>query len=148
MTWKQASGLTRAYVDGDEALPIAGADATLARGSTRSTAGSVALGQDQDCPGVAGGCFSSSQALRGGLAEVRVWRTERSRQQIREALSWPWTAAAPADATPDVLAARWTFEAADRSLGCATADGVCTVRAVAPSSANIHLNVAAPSTQV
>jgi hypothetical protein len=101
----------------------------------------------QDCPGTSGGCFSSSQALRGALAEVRVWRTERSRQQIRDGLGWPWLAqsAPPADATPDVLVARWTFDAADRSPGCAAPGEECIVRAVAPSAANIHLTVSSPS---
>jgi hypothetical protein len=147
VTWNQDSGRTRAYVDGDEVLPVADVDQSMARGTSRSSTGSVALGQDQDCPGTSGGCFSSSQALRGALAEVRVWRTERSRQQIRDGLGWPWLAhsAPPADATPDVLVARWTFDAADRSPGCAAPGEECIVRAVAPSAANIHLTVSSPS---
>jgi hypothetical protein len=145
VSWQAATGLTRAYVDGGEVSPIAGAEPTLARGTSRSSTGSVALGQDQDCPGTSGGCFSSSQALRGALAEVRVWKTERSSQQIRDAMAWPWRAEAPADATPEVLAARWTFDAPDRSPGCNSTDGECVVRAVAPSAATIALTVSAPS---
>jgi hypothetical protein len=148
VTWHKESGRTHAYVDGKAVRPIADADNRLAAGTSRSSVGSVALGQDLDCPGTSGGCFSSSQALRGALAEVRVWRTERTSAQIADALAWPWRDSAstpPADATPDVLAARWTFDATDRSPGCAVAGGECVIRSIAPSSANIALAVTSPS---
>ena len=47
VTWNQDSGRTRAYVDGDEVLPVADVDPSMARGTSRSSTGSVALGQDQ-----------------------------------------------------------------------------------------------------
>ena len=147
VSWAMSSGVTRAYVDGNEVLPVAGADPTLAGGTSRAATGSVALGQDQDCPGTSGGCFSSSQALRGSLAEVRVWNVVRTGDQIRQAMPWPWSAPAPADATPDVLVARWTFDAKDRSPTCALTDGPCMVNAVAPSTADASLTllVASPA---
>ncbi len=147
VTWAMSTGMTRAYVDGAEVPPVAGADPTLAGGTSRAASGSVALGQDQDCPGTSGGCFSSSQALRGALAEVRVWSVVRTGEQIRAAMPWPWSAPAPADATPDVLVARWTFDAKDRATACTLADGPCTVNAVAPSSADASLTllVSAPA---
>jgi len=142
VSWRQEDGLVRALVDGQEAETVAHSKQSVSAGTERSSRGSLVLGQDQDSPG---GGFSTSQALRGSLAEVRVWNEERSVEQVRDAARWPWTAQAAPGEADGALVARWTFDRDDRGPGCAAqqaADGgACVVRAAAPFAGKADLVV-------
>eukprot|EP00967_Tisochrysis_lutea_P016262 scaffold18320_cov17-Tisochrysis_lutea.AAC.3 len=98
-TWDADSGTAAVYFDGKPTTPFwkaeggsrstvhpddGGVDPIVAPRSNRGTDGSLVLGQshcwtdnssvlgqDQDC---FGGCFSSSDAFKGDMAVVRVWR--------------------------------------------------------------------------
>ena len=113
VTWRHDTGIVKAFVDGREATTVAESRQIVAPGTQRSGQGSFVLGQDQDCPA---GCFSTSQALRGNLAEVRLWSEVRTQDQIVDGMSWPWLK--PAGDAPPTLVARWTFDEARRSAGC------------------------------
>ena len=127
VTWRYDDGLVRAYIDAREAATVAGSRQTAQPRTRRSQDGALVLGQDQDC---AAGCFDTNQALRGTLAEVRVWAEERSAEDIAKAMDWPWLRAPPEE-TPGSLVARWSFD--ERSGACVAGDTGGAQCVVSPS---------------
>lgn len=95
ITWNYEDGVTRLYFDGHSKTPFwknsggileekpasqGGVDPSLTPRTTRSKAGSLVLGQDQDCPG---GCFSPSNSYNGDLAVLRIWDRVLSEDDIQ-----------------------------------------------------------------
>jgi len=86
VTWRKATGKTRLYLDGTERkafwkssfgtvsdaddLGATSGGQNIAAGTTRSGRGSLVLGKQQECHG---GCFSSTYALDGAMANVRIY---------------------------------------------------------------------------
>ena len=147
VTWRFDDGLVRAYIDAREAATVAASRQTAQPGTRRAQDGALVLGQDQDC---VAGCFDTNQALRGTLAEVRVWEEERSAEDIAKGMEWPWTRAPP-EAMPPTLVARWSFDEQQRSGACIAGDGGAAQCIVSPSGGSAQgteLTIAAAAAPV
>ena len=95
VSWKHSTGETKCYFDGKEYKPFwksdkhdvshknpksGGVTPYIAKGTERTSAGSLVLGQNQEC---FAGCFSPTNGFHGSIAELRVWDHVRSSSDIR-----------------------------------------------------------------
>ncbi|MEY8837814.1 M10 family metallopeptidase C-terminal domain-containing protein [Cribrihabitans sp. XS_ASV171] len=71
------NGQISLYVDGVEEFSGSGASASV--GSAITSGGTLIVGQDQDS---LGGSFDGTQALRGGMGDIRIWSSLRSQGQV------------------------------------------------------------------
>ncbi|KAL4422517.1 hypothetical protein ABPG75_008714 [Micractinium tetrahymenae] len=93
-TWSWDSGEVKLYFDGQPKVPFwssragvtqvvhpdrGGVDPHIAARTSRSSNGSLVLGQAHDCPG---GCFSPQYSLHGDMANLRVWNRVLSREEV------------------------------------------------------------------
>lgn len=116
VTWAWETGEVHLYFDGRDVEPYwvsqAGAvqfkdpargpvDRHIAARSSRSSNGSLVLGQLQECWG---GCFSPQYSLHGDLAALRVWSRVLSRDEVLASMR----AADPP--SQDGLALAWSFD--------------------------------------
>ena len=100
LTWRSSDGAVIFYMNGNEVW-----QGNLAVGDTLVSTGYLVFGQDQDKPG---GGFQVHQAYQGLLDDVRIWKTARNADQIREDMSKVLTG------TEKNLIAYWTFDDAGR----------------------------------
>ncbi|MCC1494027.1 S8 family serine peptidase [Cognatishimia sp. F0-27] len=69
------------YVDGVEEFRGAGGSSSM--GTPIEAGGTIILGQDQD-GSVPGGGFETSQALRGQIGDLRIWKTELRAEDVAD----------------------------------------------------------------
>jgi len=74
VTWTKEHGVTKVYKDG-----LLMAEAKTEKNSPLESDGAFMLGNEQDCYG---GCTDSTQAYYGLMDEVRLWKTERTQEEI------------------------------------------------------------------
>ncbi|KAK9789369.1 hypothetical protein WJX73_005379 [Symbiochloris irregularis] len=122
VTWIQSSGETQLYFDGVQQTPFwhssagdvemrlpsqGGVNRMIGGGTNRLPAGSLVLGQNQECYG---GCFSPSYALHGEMADVRMWDRSLSAPDVQTDM---WAASANTNG----LKAEWKFDPPHVSVG-------------------------------
>eukprot|EP01026_Neomeris_dumetosa_P051141 TRINITY_DN4496_c0_g1_i1.p1 TRINITY_DN4496_c0_g1~~TRINITY_DN4496_c0_g1_i1.p1 ORF type:complete len:1030 (-),score=176.63 TRINITY_DN4496_c0_g1_i1:568-3657(-) len=96
VTWEYQTGNTRLYFDGEPVVPFwvssegnvddrdpsaGGVDPHMGARVSRSSSGSLVLGQNQEC---FGGCFSPSKAYDGEMAVLRIWDKVLPGQTIKD----------------------------------------------------------------
>ena len=99
VTWtRSAHGMMKIYVDGLLRVQTpTGKTAPLKQG------GSIVLGGEQDCYG---GCTDRGQSFYGEMDNVRVWKEERTQEQILKHMR----ARAVEGGDAEALVAFWTFD--------------------------------------
>ena len=90
VTWSKSTGEVRLVFDGKKKTAFwksdghrvshkspssGGVDPYIGRTTTRTTSGSLVLGQNQECYA---GCFSPTNGFHGSMAELRIWNRVRS----------------------------------------------------------------------